>query len=96
MKINTNQINAFLIMGRTLSLSETAKRLYMTQPTVSRLIQTLEKELGCKLFERDTRSVNLTEQGIFWHRRFSRIWKMIGDGIKETSKRKDTETCLER
>jgi len=80
--INTKQIEIFLIMAEKCSFSETAKIMYTTQPTISRQIKMLEQELGVKLFDRNTRDVNITEAGIFWMRRFKRIMKMIEDGKK--------------
>lgn len=80
--INTKQIKIFLTMAETCSFSETAKIVYTTQPTVSRTIRELEKELGVTLFNRNKRHVHITEAGIFWMRRFKRIMKMIEDGKK--------------
>ena len=45
------------------SFSLTAKKLYLTQPTVSAYISKLEYELGEKLFYRTTKEVTLTEAG---------------------------------
>jgi len=45
------------------SFSKTAKEMYLTQPTVSAYINSLESELGVKLLMRTTKEVNLTEQG---------------------------------
>lgn len=45
------------------SFSLTAKKLFLTQPTVSAYISKLEYELGEKLFYRTTKEVTLTEAG---------------------------------
>ena len=45
------------------SFSRASERLFVTQPTLSRHIQSLERELGCRLLVRDTHSVDLTEEG---------------------------------
>ncbi len=83
MNITSKQIDMFLLLAKNLSFSQTANEMYTTQPTISRQIAILEEELGCKLFERNKRHVNLTEEGVFWNRRFTRIRKMIMDGLKE-------------
>ncbi len=46
------------------SMSRAAKRLHVTQPTLSRQISELERELGCALLVRHSRSVEPTEEGM--------------------------------
>jgi DNA-binding transcriptional LysR family regulator len=50
-------------VARLKSFSDTAEKLHTTQAAVSHRIATLERELGVRLFERDTREVRLTPQG---------------------------------
>jgi DNA-binding transcriptional LysR family regulator len=45
------------------SFSEVAREMNMTQPTVSKLIASLERHLGGKLFARSTRRLALTMEG---------------------------------
>jgi DNA-binding transcriptional LysR family regulator len=45
------------------SLLEAAKRLHVTQTTVTARVQTLEKELGCTLFIRNRSGASLTPEG---------------------------------
>lgn len=46
------------------SMSRAAERLHVTQPTLSRQIRDLERELGCTLLVRRSRSVEPTEEGL--------------------------------
>jgi DNA-binding transcriptional LysR family regulator len=46
------------------SMSRAAERLHVTQPTLSRQISELERELGCELLVRRSRSVEPTEEGL--------------------------------
>ena len=46
------------------SMSRAAERLHVTQPTLSRQISDLERELGCELLVRHSRSVEPTEEGL--------------------------------
>jgi DNA-binding transcriptional LysR family regulator len=70
--IDLNKVETFLRATETLSFSETAKQLHMSQPSVSHQIKSLEQELGVKLFERSGAGLRLTEAGrvlLPWGRR---------------------------
>ena len=55
------------------SMSRAAERLHVTQPTLSRQISELERELGCELLVRHSRSVEPTEEGLHLMARASDI-----------------------
>ena len=59
-----NHIRAFLATAETGSLSAAARRLNLTQPTLSRQVAALEESLGLMLFERIGKSLQLTQAGI--------------------------------
>ncbi|MEE1086276.1 MAG: selenium metabolism-associated LysR family transcriptional regulator [Schaedlerella sp.] len=61
--MNLKQIEAFVLVAEKGSFSETAKALFLTQPTVSAHVSELEKELNLRLFVRDKKRVALTEDG---------------------------------
>ena len=54
--INETAVRCFLTLCDTLSFTETAKRMYMTQQSVSKYIAKLE-EAGCTVNEFDEASV---------------------------------------
>ena len=56
-------LKAFQVAAATLSFTETATRLFVTQAAISHQIKSLESFLGKKLFERGNRSLKLTEAG---------------------------------
>jgi DNA-binding transcriptional LysR family regulator len=58
------QLEAFLQVAHHHSFSRAAEALFLTQPSVTARIQSLERELGERLFERSGRSVTLTDAGI--------------------------------
>ncbi|UJW86973.1 LysR family transcriptional regulator [Devosia sp. SL43] len=58
-----NQIRAFLATVETGSLSAAARSLGLTQPTLSRQVAALERDLGVMLFERLGRALVLTSAG---------------------------------
>ncbi len=53
----------FVTLAETRSFTQTASRLYMSQPTVSRIIAHLEQDLKTVLFFRTTKSLSLTQSG---------------------------------
>ena len=58
----------FEAAARTLSFTKAAEELFITQSAVSRQIKALEDHLGIRLFERQPRSLALTESGQALHR----------------------------
>ena len=61
------QLHIFIAVAETLQMSEAARRLYLSQPTVSQTIAELEKEFDAALFERTPKLLKLTAKGaIFW------------------------------
>lgn len=53
----------FQHLASSLNFSKTSEQLYVSPPTLTRVIQRLEQELGVELFYRDKRSVRLTAAG---------------------------------
>lgn len=63
-KFDWNQLNAFLETAETGSLSAAARKLGLTQPTLSRQVAAIERRLGVTLFERVGKSMVLTLTGM--------------------------------
>ncbi|EHK90450.1 LysR family transcriptional regulator [Aggregatibacter actinomycetemcomitans] len=61
--MNINQLKTFIVLADCLSVTETSKRLFCTQPAVSIKIRKLEEALNTVLFERINNRLYLTEQG---------------------------------
>jgi len=61
--MDIQKLKAFVDLAGTLSYTETAERLFTTQATISKQIIALEKELGVVLFDRQHRSIKITENG---------------------------------
>ena len=70
--IDIQKVETFLAAAEKLSLSEAAKQLHLSQPTVSHQIKVLEQELNVTLFKRSNTGLQLTEAGrlmLPWARR---------------------------
>lgn len=67
--MNTVQLECFLAVSDNLNFARAAEQLHITQPAVTHQINSLEAELDVRLFNRTTRTVELTEAG----------WNFIGD-----------------
>ena len=61
--IENYQLRYFLAIVETGSFTKAAKRVFVTQPTLSAGIKKLEGDLGSKLFDRTSKRVFLTESG---------------------------------
>lgn len=60
---SARELDVFLTLAETLSFRRTADQVHLSQPAVSGLISRLEETLGVRLFDRTTRSVQLTGAG---------------------------------
>lgn len=61
--MNLKQLESFSYIIETNSFSEAAKKLFLTQPTISSHISLLEKELSTQLLIRTTKDVTPTDAG---------------------------------
>lgn len=57
------QLEAFIATAEFRKMSEAAKHLYISQPTISQIISELEKEYDTKLFERQAKELRITPAG---------------------------------
>lgn len=69
----------FLSVAREENISNAAKTLHVTQPTLSRQLMELEADLGVKLFLRSSgnRSITLTEEGMLLRKRAEEILELV-------------------
>ncbi len=61
--MNTQELKCFLRVAERMNFTRAAEELFLTPPTVTHHIQKLESELGVQLFQRDSKSVQLTLEG---------------------------------
>ncbi|MDP9237734.1 MAG: LysR family transcriptional regulator [Chloroflexota bacterium] len=78
--MDLGQIEAFVQVAQHRSFSKAADALFLTQPSVTARIQSLERDLGESLFERNGRGVRMTEMGATFLPHARRTLKALQDG----------------
>lgn len=73
------ELSAFVRAAETGSFSKVARELGTSQPSVSRMVASLENRLGAKLLLRTTRQVTLTEAGRVFLERARRILRDLDE-----------------
>lgn len=61
--MDVRALRYFTEVVRQQSFTRAAEKLYVTQPTISKMLRQLEEELGCTLLIRDGRKLHLTDSG---------------------------------
>jgi DNA-binding transcriptional LysR family regulator len=61
--LDSRKLLAFATLAKLGSFTQAAKELGLTQSAVSHAIKALERDLGCRLFDRMGRSVAITPAG---------------------------------
>lgn len=89
--LNESSINCFLSLAETLSFTESARRLYLTQQAVSRNIMQLEAELDLPLVNRDGRVITLTPAGERCAVLFRDMSRRFTEGMDAIRREMDTE-----
>lgn len=79
------ELRYFLAVAREESISRAAEALFVTQPNLSRQMQSLEKEIGQQLFIRGTRKITLTEAGRLLRKRAEEIMELYEKAEAELS-----------
>jgi LysR family transcriptional regulator, cyn operon transcriptional activator len=75
-----------LAIAEKKSISEAAKALYISQPSLSRYLSTLEKSLGVSLFQRTVEGTTLTEAGeqyVYYARAIQENYRALEKAMQE-------------
>jgi DNA-binding transcriptional LysR family regulator len=81
-----DQLDSFIAVAEELHFGRAAARLHITQPSLSRQVQKLEKSLGTELLRRGSRNVELTAAGAIVLDEARRL-VMLADRVPDTAKR---------
>ncbi|MBA3903833.1 MAG: LysR family transcriptional regulator [Rhodocyclaceae bacterium] len=83
-------LKGFDAAARHLSFTKAAAELFLSQSAISRQIQTLEEQLGVKLFRRDVRRLSLTPEGEVLQRTVVEVLARLEDacaGLRASQRR---------
>ena len=86
------QIKYFLEVAESQHVTNSAKKLHIAQPALTKSIKQLEAELGVPLFEKKGRNIHLTEFGKSLKERLDKILPEIDEIPKEMEKLKGQES----
>jgi len=81
--MNLNHLTYFKVLSQTLHYHKAAFQLSITQPALSYAIDTLEKELGFKLFIKKGRNVELTATGTIFLKYVNIALDALDEGVKK-------------
>lgn len=77
MSISYDYYRIFYYVAKYKSFTQAANILLSNQPNVSRAVNNLENELGCRLFIRSNRGVTLTTEGQYLFSRVSAAHRQL-------------------
>lgn len=83
--LSTRQLRAFLALADERSFTKAATACHLSQPAFSALIGTLEQALDTRLFDRDTRSVQLTPEGRLFEPSARQLLGDVGRAVSDLS-----------
>ncbi|MDO4355514.1 MAG: LysR family transcriptional regulator [Clostridia bacterium] len=84
--MNLNQLTYFAVTARHQHFTRAAEELFISQPSLSYAISSLEEELGTRLFEKKGRNVALTKYGKLFLNHVERALAEIEQGKAELAK----------
>lgn len=84
-RMDLKQLQYFATVAKEGNISKAAKALHISQPPLSIQLKHLEEELGCVLFERGAREVELTEAGLLLYNRALSLLELSAITVQEIS-----------
>ncbi len=96
LRMNSQQLQCFLYVAERLNFTKAAEALFLSVPTVTHHIKSLEEEMGVPLFYRNSRVVKLTEQGEKFYFDAKDIFQRMQDTKKQFQNYAEQETVLFR
>ena len=101
MELDIRVLKYFLAVAQAGNMTQAAKDLHITQPTLSRQIMDLEKNLGTELFVRKHKQLTLSDSGFLFQQRAREIVQLTDKTCRELAEQKShiggivTIACVE-
>ena len=83
--MNFRKLKIFYETAIELNMTKVAKKLYISQPSISQAIHEIEEELDVKLFDRINKKLFLTHEGEVYLSYVRRILNLYEEGVKTVS-----------
>ncbi len=83
MAMETEWLRTFIVAAQTENFRETAEKRFITQSTVTKHIQHLERALQTPLFDRQSKQVTLNQQGAYFRLQAQKILSAIDEGLQQ-------------
>ncbi|MPQ43222.1 selenium metabolism-associated LysR family transcriptional regulator [Clostridium tarantellae] len=87
--MNLRKLKIFLETANCLNMSQVARNLYISQPSVSQAIYELEESVGVKLFDRIGKKLYLTYEGKVFYQYVRRILNLYIEGTEAIKNSKE-------
>ncbi len=75
--MDSETLKNFLVVAREGNITRAAQFIHITQPTLSRQLQNLEREMGRPLLSRGKRHISLTPEGVLFCKRAGEILELF-------------------
>ncbi len=90
--ITIQQMRSLVCIAEERSFSRAAKKMYLTQPSLTKHIKNLEAETGVQLVDRKSRGMSLTPEGRILCESAKRVFALIDDTGEKIARMKEVES----
>ena len=96
MSVSFDYYKIFYYVAKYRNITTAAKALFLSQPTVSKYIQSLEEALGCALFVRSKKGVSLTPEAELLYPHIAQACELILQAEEELFSRQSLQSGVIR
>ncbi|MGL4653798.1 LysR substrate-binding domain-containing protein [Cetobacterium sp.] len=81
--MDLNKLGYLLVISEEKSFSKAAKKLFISQPSLSQYVSNLEAELGIKIFDRNKYPITLTSSGKIFIKNIKEMLNLKGKMLRD-------------
>ncbi|MBS5449641.1 MAG: LysR family transcriptional regulator [Coriobacteriia bacterium] len=86
------QLKDYIVVAKRRNITRSAAELHTSQPSLSMRISSIEKEIGCPLFERSNNGLELNESGRVFLDHAQRLVTLYEEGVRKARLARGVET----